>query len=486
MTDEELQELIRKIFRLRAETQNLEIKAAQNGPPARLYDTLSSFSNQDEGGVIVFGIDESADFAPCGVYDVQDLQKRVAEQCRQMEPQVRPVLTVTEANGKFFVSAEIPGLDLADRPCFYAGKGRLRGSYIRIGDADELMNEYEIYSFENFRRKTQDDVRPVERAKMDSLDESLLDEYVARLKRDRPNLALMEKDQICELMSLTKNGVPTLASVLLFGKYPQAFYPQLCIIATRIPGTKIGDVGFGGERFSDSKRIDGTLSQMLEGGMSFTRQNTRTALRVSQSGVRSDHAEYPMKAVREAILNALVHRDYSIHTESMPIQLQLFEDRMEVHSPGGLYGRIKIDQLGKIQPDTRNPELAVAMELLGVTENRYSGIPAMRQSLREAGMPEPTFKDDRGTFSVTFNKHAPENENFIMPAPSPERLLEFCAVPRTRQEIADWLGLKTVSHATKKYIMPLVAEGLLVMSNPRKPKSAIQKFTAVDSVARKK
>ncbi len=470
---------------MRAETQTLEIKAAKNGPPSRLYDTLSAFSNQDEGGVIVFGIDESAGFAPCGVYDVQDLQKCVAEQCRQMEPKVRPIFTVTEGNGKFFVSAEVPGLDLADRPCFYAGKGRLRGSYIRIGDADDLMNEYEIFSFETFRRKTQDDIRPVERAKPDSLDEAQLDEYLARLKRDRPNLAQMEKDQICELMSLTKNGVPTLASVLLFGKYPQAFFPQLCITATRIPGTKIGDVGWRNERFLDSKRIEGTLSQMLEGGMHFARQNLRMGLRVSQ-GVRSDLEEYPLTAVREGILNALVHRDYSVHTESMPIQLQMFEDRMEISSPGGLYGRVRIDQLGKSQPDTRNPELAVAMEVLGVTENRYSGIPAMRRALRGAGMPEPEFKDNRGTFSVTFRKEAPESEISVTPAHTPENLLEFCATPRSRQEIADWLGLKTVSHAMKKYIAPLVEEGLLVMSIPQKPKSAMQKFTAADSVARKK
>ncbi len=71
-----------------------------------------------------------------------------------------------------------------------------------------------------------------------------------------------------------------------------------------------------------------------------------------------------MTAVREAILNALIHRDYSIHTEGMPIQLIIFEDRLELRSPGGLYGRLSIDQLGKVQPDTRNPVIAVTMEIL--------------------------------------------------------------------------------------------------------------------------
>lgn len=80
--------------------------------------------------------------------------------------------------------------------------------------------------------------------------------------------------------------------------------------------------------------------------------------------------------MRETVLNALVHRDYSIHTEGMPIQLTMYSDRLEVANPGGLYGRLTVDQLGKVQPDTRNPVLVTAMESLGQTENRYSGIPA--------------------------------------------------------------------------------------------------------------
>ena len=94
-------------------------------------------------------------------------------------------------------------------------------------------------------------------------------------------------------------------------------------------------------------------------------------------------------AGQHSALNALIHRDYSIHTEGMPIQLLLFEDRFEVRSPGGLYGRLRIDQLGKVQPDTRNPVLAVAMETLGETENRYSGIPTMRAGIGAGRMPEP-------------------------------------------------------------------------------------------------
>ena len=93
MTPVELENLITHTQALKAETQTLELKAAAQGCPSRLYDTLSSFSNQDEGGILLFGIDEQRDFTPVGVYNAQDLMKHVTEQCGQMTPLVRPVFT---------------------------------------------------------------------------------------------------------------------------------------------------------------------------------------------------------------------------------------------------------------------------------------------------------------------------------------------------------------------------------------------------------
>lgn len=165
--------------------------------------------------------------------------------------------------------------------------------------------------------------------------------------------------------------------------------------------------------------------------------------------------------MREAILNALIHRDYSIYTERQPIQIHLFEDRLEIKKSGGLYGRIQIDQLGKVQPDTRTLALATAMEILGVAENRYSGIPTMRRALEQAGMPEPEFRDDRGTFLVCFRKptRAVQSKQLNITQDRSEiedRLLRFCAVARTRQEIADLLDIKSVSYAITAYVAPLL------------------------------
>lgn len=114
MLVEELKELARSIQEQRAEEQKIEVKAAHIDCPKRLYDTLSSFSNQDTGGILIFGLDEKQDFKAVGVYDLQDLQKKVTEQCNQMEPPVRAVFTFAEYEGVWIVSAEIPSIDLTE------------------------------------------------------------------------------------------------------------------------------------------------------------------------------------------------------------------------------------------------------------------------------------------------------------------------------------------------------------------------------------
>lgn len=242
MTREELIEKLNFIQKMKCETQTLELKSAEKGCPKRLYDSLSSFSNQDEGGVIIFGIDEENGYKEVGVYNPQDIQKKINEQCLQMEPIVRPLLTVAEKDDKFFVSAEIPGIDLVERPCHYKGQGRLKGSYTRIGDSDEPMTKYEIYSYEAFRKKYQDDIREVRRATLASLNQELLQKYIDTLKIGKPNLSTIEDDSIYELMSIKREGEITLSAALLFSPYPQAYFPQLCITAIVVPGKEMGEL----------------------------------------------------------------------------------------------------------------------------------------------------------------------------------------------------------------------------------------------------
>ncbi len=477
MTTEELMEKLELIQKMKCETSTLEIKSAEQGCPQRLYDTLSSFSNQDDGGIIIFGVDEKHGYKEVGVYDPQDIQKKINEQCLQMEPVVRPLLTVLEKNNKFFVSAEIPSADITDRPVFYQGKGRMKGSYTRVGDSDEPMTEYEVYSYEAYRKKYQDDIRAIDRVSFASLDQRLLEEYIELLKKGKPRLAAIPDEEIYELMSIKRDDRITLSAVMNFCPYPQAYFPQLCIIATVVPGTEVGTIGDQGERFTDNQRIEGNISDMLDGAMQFVNRNMRTKTIINpHTGKREDRPDYPITAVREAVLNALVHRDYSIHTEGMPIQLIMYEDRMEIRNPGGIYGRIKIDQLGKVQPDTRNPVIASELEVLKITENRYSGIPTIRRMMQEYDLQQPEFLDERGSFIVKLYKKVIEQKVDETEEVDNRELILFCKTPRTRKEISDYLGLNSMTYAIQTRVMPLVEKGIIKMSIPEKPKSPKQLF----------
>ena len=471
MQAETLKKLINDVITKKAESQTIEIKSAEHGCPTRLFDTLSSFSNQDDGGIIIFGIDEKDNFAIKGVYDAQDLQKKVTEQCKQMEPAVRALFTMCEIGEKILVSAEIPGVDVSDRPVFYKGVGRIKGSYIRVGESDEPMSEYEIYSYEAFRKRIRDDIRIVEGAKIQLFDEKRMAEYLSRVKSERRNLAdNVSDDEILELMGVTSDGTPTLAGLMTFSKYPQTYFPQLCITAVALPGTEMGETGTDGERFIDNKRITGAIPDMLEEAVEFVRTNSRTKTIIDDNGKRVDKNEYPIKAVREAILNALVHRDYSIYTENTPIRIEMYRDRMEVTNSGGLYGKISIDALGKVHPETRNAALANMLELLNITENRYSGIPTMRREFLNAGLPAPNFSVIHGEFKVIMRNGYLNNSGSME-----NSILDFCEIPRSRAELIEFTG-KSRNYVLKQLIAPLVECGKLKLTMPDKPKSSNQKY----------
>ena len=476
MLSEELVRLADKICRQQSETQTVEVKAAHQGCPTRLYDTLSSFSNQDGGGVILFGIDEDSGFTPVGVYDLNDLQKKVTEQCNQMSPAVRTIFTTAEYNGVFICCAEIPSLDITDRPCYYKGMGKVKGSYVRVGDADLPMTDYEIYNYESFRKHQHDDERPVERAKLSMLKADMLQNYLLRKRMDRPGFAQLDEEQAYEMLAITRNGVPTLAAVLNFGIYPQGYFPQLAITAIVVPGKEIGEVDTDGARFVNNKRIEGTLSDMVEEAIAFCQRNMKVKTVIdSNTGKRTDTTEYPMNAIREAVLNALIHRDYSPHTEGTPVQIDFFSDRLEIHSPGSLYGRMTVEDLGYARLDLRNPTLATMAEFLFRTENRYSGIPTIRREMAAAGLPAPVFQNRRNEFVVILSNHAQEK---TITADQPKDIVAFCKTPRTRKEIAAYLGIESVSYAITQYVQPLVQNGQLRMTIPDKPKSAKQQFVA--------
>ena len=312
----------------------------------------------------------------------------------------------------------------------------------------------------------------------------ILGSYMQAKKAERPGFAQLSENRAYELMDVVRNGKPTLAAVMNMGIYPQGFMPQLCITAVVVPGNDIGDTDEQDIRFLDNKRIEGTLSEQVAEAIAFCKRNMKTRTIIDkQTGMRKDIDEYPIAAIREAILNAVVHRDYSIYTEGTPVQLVLYRDRMEIHSPGNLYGRMTVDQLGVARPNLRNPALATMAESLTRAENRYSGIPTMRREMKQHGLPEPVFENRRNEFVVTFfNSQVSEKSGEpvdIEPCCDAASLLEFCRTPRTRAEIKEFMNLGTFSYIYNRYIVQLVESGQMKLTLPDKPRSVKQRYQTV-------
>ncbi|MEE1182079.1 MAG: ATP-binding protein [Treponema sp.] len=367
-------------------------------------------------------------------------------------------------------------MDSINKPCYYSGKGKSKGSYIRIGEANLPMTEYEIYSYDAFKYKTEDELRTNPRIDGTFFDTIQLDGFIAKAVSVKPNLVNLDKKTLININGLSdRNGIPTVCGIMLFGKYPQYLSPNLDIVAVVCATHNYAEENAEGERFLVNKRLDGTIFQMLETSLAFVQQHMATKTIIDKTGHRNDESEYPVKAIREIILNALIHRDYSIHTENEPIRIEMYPDRIEISNLGGLYGRLSIDDLGKTKADVRNPFIAAALEILNVTENRYSGIPTIYAEMKKAGLTEPEFENLRGTFKVTLYNRKTEN-NVLK-----SRIIDFCKNPRSKETLAKEFGFdaKHPAYFMNNYVKPLIDSGILRYTIPEKPKSKNQQIVTV-------
>lgn len=486
--DQRLDNVIDEILAQRCETQSIEIKAAANGTP-KLYDTLSSFANQSGGGTIVLGIDESAGYRIVGVFDAQQAQRGIADQCKEMEPELHPTFETVRRDGKVLVGVTIDGLPMGMRPCFRKTAGISKGSYVRVGDQDVHMTQPELYAIESFKDGIRGDVAVSPIAEDAMLDPDRKAEFIRLAKADRPRLVHRGDDEVLTLTGVKREGKPTLAGLMCLGDYPQQVYPNLCMTAIAVAGTQIRQ-GEDGTRFLDSKRFEGTVDQIIDDALAFVRRNTKTRV-VIRNGQRIDIPEYPENAVREVITNSLMHRDYGPYNEGTPNRLVIYSDRLECWNPGGIYGGQSVDELGHENIPTRNPTLVSLLEILRTAENRHSGIPVIRDEMHAAGLRPPVFVDARDTFVVRLYNEPESLDEQQKPKSSEESTkagrrpgktsaedtVAFCTVPRSRREVAEHLG-RTVAYVTRAFLNPLTESGQLVRTLPEKPRSKDQRYVA--------
>lgn len=416
MTTDELTAILEDLKRFSTDHQHVEVKAAAGGLPRRLWKTISAFANTTGGGTLILGVAEEEEFAVLGVHDPKKSSQDLASICDEMMPPVRALIELHEVEGKPILVAEIPEAPLEEKPCYYSGAGLTNGAFVRVADGDRRLNQYEVQVMRASRGQPQEDREPVPEAGIEELHRDLTEALLDRLRSERPFLQGRSDPELLKMTGVVveQDGrdVLTLGGLLALGTAPQQFFPELSLTFVAYPTARVGEAGPRGERFVDEARIDGPIPLMIEPTLRVLQRNMKRRAVIQGIG-RGSEWEYPVTALREAVVNSLVHRDLSTLARGTPVQAQLFPDRLTIINPGGLHGPVSVDRLGEAGvSSSRN---ATMMRLLEdtpvpgqgylVCENRGSGIGAMLASLREAGMSPPEFTDSVATFSVTFPNH---------------------------------------------------------------------------------
>jgi ATP-dependent DNA helicase RecG len=184
---------------------------------------------------------------------------------------------------------------------------------------------------------------------------------------------------------------PTVAGALLFGRAPQHPLPQTQVKAARFRGRDVAGL------IVDRAELGGPVGPLIESVTQFVARNMRVGGAI-EGVYRRDVPEYPTGAVREAVTNAVAHRDYSLAGQK--VQVRMFDDRLEIESPGGLAGPVTLDTL-EMRRFSRNPRLAQAMYVLRLVEEMGTGIRRIKRALAELGSGPPAFIADRSAFCVT-------------------------------------------------------------------------------------
>ncbi|HSR30893.1 MAG TPA: ATP-binding protein [Anaerolineae bacterium] len=243
-------------------------------------------------------------------------------------------------------------------------------------------------------------------AVLEDLDPAQIEAYREQLDRRRPGSPLVRKAteellvQVGAAVETRGRLKPTLTGILFFGRDTQQFYPTFTVTFMQFAGTSTARATPDDPLYLDNREFHGTLPSIIDGVRAtiFEKLGKRA---VMDGFVRQDVTDYPEFAYREAILNAVSHRDYSL--EGSFVQVRLFADRLEVQSPGGLGGHLTVDNI-VYEQYTRNPHIVRLLEDWGYVEHRGLGVDRMIAAMTEAGLKAPSFQDRGSSFWVILQR----------------------------------------------------------------------------------
>ncbi len=380
MTPEEISSLYRNG---QSDTLAFEVESVSLN---RLAETLAAFANSS-GGIVLVGIDPPGG-AVRGIKNPDAASDKALAAGQRCEPPlVLPHPERATLEGKTILLIDVP----AGLPHAYG----LRGKFLaRAGKKNAALGPRQLRQLLRERGEANFEALPAPGASLDEFDDAMVQKYAAAfLGEPAPN----KKDAILELLHrrncILKDGSawrPTTSGYLLFAREPQRAFPSAEILLARYAGKQMSDEFL-------REVVRGPLAEQLRRAEAWVVANMRKGSRIDALQ-RADRSEYPIPAVREAIVNAVAHRDYAIRGDE--IRVLMFSDRIEVYSPGRLAGHVTVDNIAD-ERFSRNEVIAQVLADMGFIERLGYGIDRMIRLMREWGLPAPRFVETANGFKAT-------------------------------------------------------------------------------------
>ena len=409
------QELLESLTLL-DENERIEAKRAQDVGKS-LLETICAFANEPgmDGGWLLLGVapDEQALFpgyAVEGVTDPDKLSADIASQCASVfNMPLRVDIRTESLEGKPVIVVSVPEAAPQAKPIYFKSTGLPRGAFRRIGSTDQRCTEDDLEALYASRQHESFDAGLVAGAELDDLDEKVIADYRAARAEANPDAeelrwADLELLQALNAVRRDASGAwkPTVAGLLLFGTAValRRSFPMTRVDYIRVPGRewvphperRFDTVELRAPMFSLLRRIQAAILDDLPKSFGLEEGQLQ----------RSDQPVIPLRALREVLVNALMHRSYRAHA---PVQVIRFAYRREVRNPG--FSLKSRDHLGEPGSMSRNPHIAAVLHETRFAETKGSGIRAIREAMDKAGLVPPLFESDRGQdqFSVFFFFH---------------------------------------------------------------------------------
>ena len=359
--------------------------------PMSIAETLISFANT-EGGTIIIGLQEDGKKSSAQI-DHEGVEQALGKAVEHCNP------TVVVGNWEPLELEDVGGTAYALRvprsiELHALADGRV---LIRSGSGNRPLGGHEILRLASTKNTGDFENKALSGVMPDDFSPKMIEEYLEkRAERTKRPFNGEQNDLLVEIGAITPNGKPTVSGVLMLCEYPQQWLPQSSVVFAKFVGKMPrGESGLAG--YSRREELTGPLPRLVEGAWNLVWSEMAVSA-VVKGLEREEKYEYPQFAVREAIVNAICHRDYRL--KGRRIEIRMYSDRLEVISPGGLPGFITVENI-KDEHFSRNPRIVNGLFQWGYIEELGLGIDRMIEVMQQAGHRPPTFDARPYSFAVT-------------------------------------------------------------------------------------